>query len=205
MLFVCALSEMQLLKNRNVLIATTNQQAPAPQAFFSEFQVPSSCLLLLLLLLLSLRTRSPCSCSPCSCSPCSCSPCSCSPCSCAGSCCCVRWVMPHPETNPKARLHDQMHKQRQLQHNPSCCWGASLGRACPLGAGKCCRQVVHPAGGGKICRKRPSEAHFVHQKYKKQYLLVRLSACFWPRLSPGGGGLLPPGSPSRRRRQNLQK
>jgi hypothetical protein len=190
MLILFMQSEMQLLKNRNVLIATTNQQAPAPQAFFSEFQVPSSCLLLLLLLLLSLRTRSPCSCSPCSCSPCSCSPCSC-----AGSCCCVRWVMPHPETNPKARLHDQMHKQRQLQHNPSCCWGASLGRACPLGAGKCCRQVVHPAGGGKICRNRPSEAHFVHRKYKKtvpassseRVFLAALVPCAWPLASSQRG------------------
>ena len=56
------------------------------------------------------------------------------------------WVMtpqaPTPRKEPNTRPHGQMHKQRQLQHNPSCCsccccyWGAYLRRARTPGAGK---------------------------------------------------------------------
>ena len=53
------------------------------------------------------------------------------------------WVMtpqaPTPRKEPNTRPHGQMHKQRQLQHNPSCCcccWSAYLRRARTPGAGK---------------------------------------------------------------------
>ena len=88
-----------------------------------------------------------------------------------------------------------MHKkQRQLQHNPSCCscccccWGAYLRRARTPGAGKSLPLGSSVRRGRQNLHKKAIRGAFFHQKYKKTVPTSSSECVFLAAIVPLGAG-----------------